>query len=268
MSITPFSPRRFSRLFAADALNVTRDPTLLFAIVFSAMPAIAGFWFREFIDSSLGAMLGVTGLFAHVVPMLLCVPAFMIGWVTGFLFLEDRDDGPLLAIDVTPLGKGGFMAYRIAVTASITFALTLFGCALLLPDRGPVLATVVSVMVALDAVGAALILPAIARNKVEGLALTKVTNVLSLAPLLALVAAPWRYLGFWLPTFWIGDIVLNAPNFPDAGFPARDDARPWRACGSDRLAFWPAIPPRRLTRVRHTAREKRAASLSREAERL
>ncbi len=37
----------------------------------------------------------------------------LIGWVTGFLLLEDRDDGPLLAVDVTPIGKCGFLAYRV-----------------------------------------------------------------------------------------------------------------------------------------------------------
>jgi fluoroquinolone transport system permease protein len=218
MSTHPFVPGRYFRLFASDSLNVTRDPTLLFAILFSAAPALAGFFFRDALDRVVEDTFGLPNVFTLVLPMLLCIPAFMIGWVTGFLFLEDRDDGPLLALDVTPLGKRGFMAYRIAVTAVITFALTLLGCVLLLPERGVATALVLSMMVALDAVGAALILPAIARNKVEGLALTKVTNILSLAPLLALLPMPWRYLGGWLPTFWVGEIILNAGDFPSASF--------------------------------------------------
>jgi fluoroquinolone transport system permease protein len=215
---TAFTPRRFSILFGSDARNVTRDPTLLFAIVFSAVPAIAGFYFRDAINAAIAANFGLENVFAFIVPMLLTLPAFMIGWVTGFLFLEDRDDGPLLAVDVTPTGKRGFMAYRIAITAAITFALTLLGSALLLPEGGVTTALVLSTMVALDAVGMALILPAFARNKVEGLALTKVTNLLSFAPFIALVPGPWRFLGGWIPTFWIGEIVLKAPGFPSAHF--------------------------------------------------
>ena len=218
MSIQVFAPHRLSRLFAADTRNVTRDPTLLFAILFSAVPALAGYFFRDAIDAAVEDMFGLSGAFGLVLPMFLTIPAFMVGWVTGFLFLEDRDDGPLLALDVTPVGKRGFMAYRLAVTGVITFALTVFGCALLVPEKGIVLALVVALMVAGNAIGAALVLPALARNKVEGLALTKVTNIFALAALLALVPGPWRFLAAPIPSFWIGEIVLNAPAFPAASF--------------------------------------------------
>ncbi len=214
MTIHAFTPRRFSVLFNSDTRNVLRDPTLLFAIVLSAVPALAGFFFRDAINQFVEGYFGLAGVFTFLLPIFLCIPAFMVGWVTGFLFLEDRDDGPLLAVDVTPLGKRGFMAYRIVVTAAITFALTLFGCALLLPERGAAVALVLSIMIALDSIGMALVLPAFARNKVEGLALTKAVNILSFAPLLALLPAPWKFFGAWFPTFWIGDIIFNAPDFP------------------------------------------------------
>jgi len=73
-------------------------------------------------------------------------------------------------------------------------------------------------MVALDAVGSALILPALARNKVEGLALTKVTNIFGMVPLVALVPGPWRFVGGVVPTFWVGEVILNAGDFPSWHF--------------------------------------------------
>ena len=124
----------------------------------------------------------------------------------------------MLAVDVTPVGKRGFMSYRFAVTAAITFVLTLFGSALLLPERGVAVALVLSVMIAMDAIGMALILPALARNKVEGLAVTKAVNILSFAPLAALLPLPWRYLAGFIPTFWVGELIYNAPDFPSLGF--------------------------------------------------
>ncbi len=218
MTASVFVPRRLTRLFASDTRNVARDPTLLFAILFSLAPALAGFLFRDAIDGVMESTLGISDFFAMIVPMVICIPAVMIGWVTGFLFLEDRDDGPLLALDVTPVGKRGFMTYRIAVTAAITFAITLYGAALLLPEGGMALALVLALMIALDAVAVALILPALARNKVEGLALTKVNNLLSFFALLPLVPLPWRLLGSFIPTYWIGEIILNTDPFPSSGF--------------------------------------------------
>ena len=214
MSASVFTPHRFSQLFASDTRNITRDPTLLFAIVFSIAPAVAGWFFRDAIDVSVAGQFGIEQIFEKIVPVFLCLPAFMIGWVTGFLFLEDRDDGPLLALDVTPIGKRGFMSYRIAVTAVITFALTLIGCVLLLSGSDAALILVISLMVALEAVGIAMIYPAIARNKVEGLALVKVTNLVAMASLVALIPGVWRFAGVFLPTFWVGETVLNAPGFP------------------------------------------------------
>ncbi len=214
MSTSVFTPHRFTQLFASDTRNITRDPTLLFAIVFSIVPAIAGWFFRGAIDASVAGQFGIEQIFEKIVPVFLCLPAFMIGWVTGFLFLEDRDDGPLLALDVTPIGKRGFMSYRIAVTAVITFALTILGCVLLLPGTGTALILAVSTMVALEAVGMAMIYPAIARNKVEGLALVKVTNLVAVASLVALIPGAWRFAGAFLPTFWVGETVLNAPGVP------------------------------------------------------
>ncbi len=214
MSTHAFTPRRFATLFESDARNITRDPTLLYVIVLSILPAVLGYFFRDWINSAVQSQFGLAGIFEMVLPMFLCIPAFLIGWVTGFLFLEDRDEGPLLAVDVTPLGKRGFMVYRVAVTAAVTFVVTLFGCALLLPEHGVATALVLAVTVTFEAIGIALALPALARNKVEGLALIKVANVFSMAALLALVPGPWRFLGAWIPTFWVGELVLNAPDFP------------------------------------------------------
>jgi fluoroquinolone transport system permease protein len=213
-----FTLRRFATLFESDRRNVLRDPTLLFTVLFSAAPALAGYFFRDGINALVETQFGFADIFTYLLPIFVTTPAFMVGWVTGFLFLEDRDDGPLLAVDVTPLGKRGFMSYRVAVTAAIAFALTVLGTALLLPERGVATAFVLCVLVAMDAIGMALVLPALAHNKVEGLAVTKAVNILSFAPLLALLPVPWRYIGGFIPTFWIGEIIFNAPAFPALAF--------------------------------------------------
>jgi hypothetical protein len=56
---------------------------------------------------------------------------------------------------------------------------------------------------------AAVILPAIAQNKVEGLALTKLTNIAVIIPLIAIVPSPWRFLASLVPTYWIGELLAG-----------------------------------------------------------
>jgi hypothetical protein len=146
----------------------------------------------------------------------MAIPAFLVGWVTGFLLLEDRDEGTLLALDVTPLGKGGFLAYRAGVTALVTAGITLLAWPLIAPVLTIGTAFLVAALVAAEAVAATVVLPAIARNKVEGLALTKLTNIAGIAPLLAFIPSPLRYIAGVVPTFWIGELLgpVTPPALP------------------------------------------------------
>lgn len=202
-----FSPHRFLRLAAGDAMNVARDPMLAFATAMSLLPALALHFAAGPMDAAALSAFGVASLSHCIVPLALMIPAVLIGWVTGFLLLEDRDEGTLLAIDVTPMGKTGFLAYRVTVTALLSAAITLYAWPLILPSA--TLATILSLaaIVAFNAIAAAVILPAIARNKVEGLALTKLTNLLSVVPLLAAIPSPWRYVAGIIPSYWVGELA-------------------------------------------------------------
>lgn len=201
------TPARARRLLAADVANVRRDPTLAFVSVFALLPATLLALFRAKLDAAALQAVGLADCSRYVAPVALVLPAVLLGWVTGFLFLEERDDGPLLAIDVSPVGRTGLAAYRIGAAVLATGLVTAGGLVLVLDAPSPGLVGALGVLVSAEAVLAALVLPAIARNKVEGLALTKVTNLLALAPLLAAIPSPLRYLGGLVPTFWIGELL-------------------------------------------------------------
>lgn len=202
-----FRPRRLGRLMAADALNIARDPVLLFALVMGLVPAPLLAANRDSLDAGMLQLTGVTAFSRYLVPLALLLPAYLAGWVTGFLLLEDRDEGTLVALDVTPVGKTGFLGYRAGVTAAFAALLAIWGEALLLPGTGPVVLGLLVVLIAGEAVLSAAVLPAIARNKVEGLALTKIVNLGALVPLLAAVPSPLRYVAGVLPPFWIGELL-------------------------------------------------------------
>jgi fluoroquinolone transport system permease protein len=203
-----FVPRRFGRLLVSDATSISRDPMLLFATLLSVLPSVALWYGRDSVDAAAAASFGVDAFASYLVPVALLVPAMLIGWVVGFLLLEDRDEGPLLAIDVTPVGKSGFFAYRATAAVLVTAVITLMAAWLLLPERGWAMALLLAGLVAANAVLVAAVLPAVARNKVEGLALTKLVNLASVVPLLAILPSPLRYLGGIVPSYWIGELLM------------------------------------------------------------
>jgi fluoroquinolone transport system permease protein len=207
-------PRRFLRLLRADAMNVSRDPMLLLAIAMAIISAILFAVAREPADAAALAAFGIDPLSRHAAPVFLVLPAILIGWVAGFLLLEDRDDGVLLAVDVTPVGKLGFLTYRVTITALVGAAVTLVALPLIVPGAGLVAQFLVVTSVAAEAVMVAIILLAVARNKVEGIALTKLTNILAFFPLLAILPSPWRFVGGIMPTYWIGELLIGPPSTP------------------------------------------------------
>ena len=211
-ALSVFAPRRFVRLARSDALNVVRDPMLVVATAFSVLPALGFLAFEAWMNAAALEAFGIAGFSRFVVPFVLLLPALLIGWVAGFLMLEDRDDGPLLALDVTPPGKLGFFAYRLVAAALLTGLLTAAALPVVVPGIGLPLGLLVVVLVAMNAMIGALVLPSVARNKVEGLALSKLTNLAALVPLLALVPSPLKYAGGLLPSYWLGELLLPTPS--------------------------------------------------------
>ncbi len=201
------SPARFLGIAKADAKNAVRDPILLYVIIISVLPVLVlTFWGGQIENA-----VGMPGLSYLSLPVILAISAFMIGWVSGFLILEERDDGPILAIEVTPAGKAGLVINRLILTMLLTALITLFSIQLLAPDMGWGMRIFYGFVIGLEAVSVALVIPCIARNKVEGLAVAKVTNVVSLLPALAIVPSPWRYLGAVFPTYWVGESFQFSP---------------------------------------------------------
>lgn len=203
-----FAPHRVGRLLAADARSVWRDPILGVALVMclAIAPGLAAF--AGPIDAVAAAQFGLAEASRLLVPMVLVLPAMLVAWMVGFLLLEDRDDGVLLAIAVTPVGRAAFFAWRSTMAALLAALFCVYGCVLVAPGLPPAMIVSLAALVGAEAVAAAVILPALARNKVEGLALTKLTNIAAIVPLLALLPAPWRYLGGIVPSYWIGELLL------------------------------------------------------------
>lgn len=206
-----FAPRRVGRLLAADAKSIWRDPILGVALLMSLAIAPGLAALSTQIDAVIADQFGLTDASRLLVPMVLVLPAMLVAWMVGFLLLEDRDDGALLAIAVTPVGRPAFFAWRSALAALLAALFCVYGCVLVAPGLPVPLVAILAVLIGAEAVAAAVILPALARNKVEGLALTKLTNLAAIVPFLALLPAPWRYLGGIIPSYWIGELLLVPP---------------------------------------------------------
>ncbi len=200
-------------VFTSSFVLMRRDPMLVLLLI---APFMAG------------AVLGV-GL-PHLAPVLLDAFAFdltpwypvfdilmlmlaplMAGMLTGFLMLDERDEGVGHYFSVTPSGGVWYLISRLTfpilwslmVTPVIATLFSLSGIAL-----WRVLC--IAIIGGIAASAQALLLLAFAKNKVEGFAVSKLMGILLLPVFVPLfVHALWGYSFGVFPAFWMGAMLYG-----------------------------------------------------------
>ena len=121
----------------------------------------------------------------------------LLGFVVGVLFIEERDEGTLLALQASPLSLRSFLGYRLVAAMVLSVLLTMIGVQL---------ANLVSISwleLLASAVLASLAVPIVAlvyavyvKNKVTALMFLKPVQIWGGVPtLLFFVPTPWQWIG-------------------------------------------------------------------------
>jgi fluoroquinolone transport system permease protein len=189
-----------------DLKNLRRDPLLTWVPV---MPLILAAAYRyglpaleKWLQSAHGFELApvlplAMSLFLMFVPML-------AGMLTGFQLLDERDEGTLEALRVTPVSLETYMRYRLIVPVVLGMVLTIIAYpAIGILPLSLVDLLALSFLAALTAPLVMLFLAAFAENKVTGFAMVKLLNGLLMIPLAAyFLPGLWPFATGIIPTFW------------------------------------------------------------------
>ena len=203
-----FVTRRFFAEIWSDALLA----------VLPFVPVFMGLLFRfgvPALEAYLCGRLGRAALLAPyypIVDLLLSIMTPLMFTAAGaMVILDEADLGLARAIAVTPVGRRGYLASRILVPAVLSTAY----CALVtllfrLSDLSAGRLLLLAVCSGALSVAAALMISTLAKNKVEGLALTKLSGLFVLGlPAALLVPSPAKYLAGVLPSLWMTELALG-----------------------------------------------------------
>ncbi len=195
-----------------DARGVGRDALLRWLVV---MPVGIALAIRGVLPALLERAVPLLpfDLMAFYAPLmayvLLLITPLLAGMVIGFQLLDQRDDGVLDALRITPPRLRGYLAYKLALPILVGVGLTLITFPLAgLSIGGPGALLIAAVGIAPHGPLFALFLVAFATNKVQGFALTKMSNVLLMLPLAAAFApAAWHPLLAIAPGYWPAQLL-------------------------------------------------------------
>ncbi len=189
-----------------DAKSVARDPMLRWLVTLPLLIAFLMRWGVPAVTARLDERAGfdLEPYYPLIASFMTVIAPMLVGIVIGFLLLDQRDDGTLAALRVTPVSLNGFLVYRIAAPLVVSVALTM----VVIPITG--LVEIHPLALLLCAVAAApagplfaLFLASFASNKVQGFALMKAAGVLNWPPVIAyFLPIGWQLAMGIVPTYW------------------------------------------------------------------
>ena len=190
-----------------DYRSVLRDSMMMVIFV---SPLIMGLGVRIIIPYIFEQILNFlkfdfTQYMTGIAGFLLQIPPLMYGMVAGFIILDERDDGVLQYLTVTPLSRTGYLVYRIsmpAIAGTVASALFLLICDLVQYFTFRLLP--LFFLAALGAPLVSLLLASFAHDKVEALTLAKAASFILIPGFVVFFTdSPLQFLCGITPSFWV-----------------------------------------------------------------
>ncbi|WP_335871391.1 hypothetical protein [Bacillus sp. 2205SS5-2] len=196
-----------------DSKNILRDPILLIAIFVPIITAISASTGLPYLQEWLFTQFSwdLSPYYLYILALLLLMTPLMMGTIMGFMLLEERDENLLLFYAVTPLQKRGYLLYRIMSPMILTLLLTLIVLKIqsFVSFSWPS-ALMTAVLLALQSVLFTLGMATLSASKVEGLAVSKMMNLLLFASLPSLLfEGKWTQFFALFPTYWPPTVFIE-----------------------------------------------------------
>ncbi|MGF1586118.1 MAG: hypothetical protein ACFCUM_12385 [Bacteroidales bacterium] len=202
-------------LFKNDIKQIVRDP-IMTLLLFAPLLLILVFKLLElFLVPYLAAKAGfdIMPWLPYVLSFVLLMSSGMLGIVTGFMMLDERDGNISQLLEITPLGRSGYLINRLAFASFLSIIYGFVGIAVfMLPDLSLFSIILLSVLSAFYTAIIGLLIFSGAEDKVKGLTFAKGLNTLVLFAFTDLFALPWlTFLSWFFPPYWV-TMIIKTPH--------------------------------------------------------
>jgi len=190
-------------------------------IIIAFVPFLAGIVFRFIIPIVEDLLIGYLGVNEILTPyyelfdlFLIILTPSMLNYVVAMVILEEADDHMIAYLAVTPLGKSGYLFSRLGITGIISFPVSILVALFFHLSHTDILLLLgIALAGTVQGVVVALLIVSLSTNKVEGMAVGKMTSLFSLGALVPyFVTGKVQYFLSVLPSFWMAK-AMQASNY-------------------------------------------------------
>jgi hypothetical protein len=204
-------------LFRNDIKQILRDPVMTLLLVAPLLLIVVFKIVEVFLIPFLVQKTGfdVMPYAPYVFSFILLMNSGMLGIVTGFMMLDERDGNISQLLEVTPLGRSGYLINRLSFASilSVFYCLVSFAVFSLvaLPFYSVILLCFFS---AIYTAIIGLLIYSGADDKVKGLTFAKGLNSLGLFAFTDLFALNWlTFISWFFPPYWITMMIKSPGSF-------------------------------------------------------
>ena len=204
-------------LFRNDIKQILRDPVMTLLLV---APLLLIFVFKILEVVLIPFLVLKTGFdvmpyASYVFSFILLMNSGMLGIVTGFMMLDERDGNIAQLLEITPLGRSGYLANRLSFASMLSVFYCLVGFAVFsLVDLPFYSIMFLCFLSAIYTAIIGLLIYSGADDKVKGLTFAKGLNTLVLFAFTDLFALNWlTFLSWFFPPYWVTMIIKSPHSF-------------------------------------------------------
>ncbi|MFW5852389.1 MAG: hypothetical protein ACOCWB_09200 [Bacteroidota bacterium] len=204
-----------------DLKQILRDPIMAILIVAPLLLIIAFKLMVLYLVPFIQTLIefDVLPYVDYVLVFVVMMCGAMLGIVTGFMMIDDRDGKIAELMSVTPLGRSGYLINRLLFAAVLAVFYSILSYYVLNVVELPFITILfVSLLSSIYSIIIGLLIFIFADDKVKGLTFAKAINSLSLFAFTDLLALKWlTVLSWFFPPYWISLIVQSPQTFLNYG---------------------------------------------------
>ncbi|NCA80887.1 MAG: hypothetical protein EOM76_12050, partial [Sphingobacteriia bacterium] len=202
-------------LFKNDIKQIMRDP-IMTLLMFAPLMLIVVFKLLEiFLYPYLQTQFDFDMMpySVYVLSFILLMNSGTLGIVIGFMMLDERDGNISQLLEITPLGRSGYLINRLSFACILSALYGLLSLAVFTNiDLSMGLFILASLLSAIYTAIIGLLIFSAAEDKVKGLTFAKGLNALAIFAFADLFALQWFTIVSWFfPSYWIS-MILKSPN--------------------------------------------------------
>ncbi len=190
---------RALRVLAPNDLRlIWRDSFLLMVMLATPLTCLALRWAIPYLTEFVAEWVELERYYALILAnFVIGGQPVLLGAVVGILFIEERDEGTLLALQASPLSLRSFLGYRLLAAMGLSVVFTLIGVTLAgLVSVSWLELLAVSVVASLGVPLVALVYAVYLQNKVQAVTAMKLVQAWGGLPVLLYFApTPWQWIG-------------------------------------------------------------------------